>query len=124
MTWLRHKQKAWKKIQNLGEKIGLRTRLTQNALISATKQATLSTIISWIFGLSQMRRSFQKAVMNGNLMDSLKQMGFLMMSFLTFYMKVRIITEKSTARIGKRNIQSQSTSNSIIMNQYNYSKKA
>lgn len=44
--------------------------------------------------------------------------------FLTFYMKVRIITKKSTARIGKRNIQSQSTSNSIIMNQYNYSKKA
>lgn len=32
--------------------------------------------------------------------------------------------KKSTARIGKRNIQSQSTSNSIIMNQYNYSKKA
>ena len=74
--------------------------------------------------LSQMRRSFQKAVMNGNLMDSLKQMEFLMMRFLTFYMKVRIITKKSTARIGKRNIQSQSASNSIIMNQYNYSKKA
>ena len=33
----------------------------------------------------------------------IETMEFLMMRFLTFYMKVRIITKKSTARIGKRN---------------------
>ena len=39
-----------------------------------------------------MKKSFQKAVVNGDLMDLLKQMAFLMMRFLTFYMKVRTIT--------------------------------
>mgnify|MGYP004585044307 FL=1 len=39
-----------------------------------------------------MKKFSKKAVVNGDLMDSLKQMAFLTMMFLTFYMKVRIIT--------------------------------
>ena len=39
-----------------------------------------------------MKKFSQKAVVNGDLMDSLKQMAFLMMRFLTFYMKVQTIT--------------------------------